>query len=56
MTSIDLLLLPKTIVIHGDGAKKELLLEEGIGDMDAFVSLTGMDEENILTSIFASEP
>ena len=46
--------LPKTVVIHGDGAQQELLLEEGIRSTDAFVSLTGMDEENILISIFAS--
>ncbi len=46
--------LPKAVVIHGDGSHQELLLEEGIGDMDAFVSLTGMDEQNILLSFFAS--
>lgn len=46
--------LPKSVVINGDGAKQELLREEGIHSMDAFVSLTGMDEENILISIFAS--
>lgn len=46
--------LPKAVVIHGDGTHQELLLEEGIGDMDAFVSLTGMDEQNILLSFFAS--
>ena len=46
--------LPKAVVIHGDGSHQELLTEEGIGDMDAFVSLTGMDEQNILLSFFAS--
>lgn len=46
--------LPDAVVIHGDGAQQELLLEEGISSMDAFVSLTGMDEENIMLSIFAS--
>lgn len=46
--------LPKAVVIHGDGSHQELLLEEGIGDMDAFVSLTGMDEQNILLSFFAA--
>lgn len=46
-------LLPKATVIHGDGAQQEMLLEEGIGSMDAFVGLTGMDEENILMSYFA---
>ena len=46
--------LPKAVIINGDGAHQELLLEEGIGSMDAFVSLTGMDEQNILISYFAS--
>ena len=46
--------LPKTVIIHGDGAKQELLIEEGIKNQDAFISLTGTDEENILISIFAT--
>lgn len=47
-------LLQKVDVIHGDAAKEELLEAEGLDSMDAFVSLTGMDEENILLSYFAS--
>lgn len=47
-------LLPKAVVVHGDGAQQEVLFEEGITSLDAFVALTGMDEENILISIFAS--
>ncbi len=46
--------LPKAVIIYGDGAQQELLMEEGLSSVDAFVSLTGMDEENILISIFAS--
>ncbi len=46
--------LPEAVIIHGDGAQQETLLEEGISSMDAFVSLTGMDEQNIMLSIFAS--
>lgn len=46
--------LPNTTIINGDGAQQELLLEEGIRSMDAVVSLTGIDEENILFSSFAS--
>lgn len=38
---------------HGDGVEKELLLEQGIADTDAFLSLTNLDEENILLSLFA---
>ncbi len=46
--------IPNAIVINGDGAQQELLSEEGLGSMDAFISLTGMDEENILLSFFAA--
>lgn len=46
--------LPKAVIINGDGAEQELLLEEGLNSLDAFVSLTNMDEANILLSIFAS--
>lgn len=46
--------LPEAVIIMGDGAEQDLLLEEGIRNTDAFVSLTGMDEENILISFFAS--
>lgn len=46
--------LSKTVIINGDGAQQEVLFEEGIRSVDAFVSLTGMDEENILISFFAS--
>jgi trk system potassium uptake protein TrkA len=46
--------LSDAVIINGDGAAQELLLEEGIARMDAFVSLTGMDEQNMMLSIFAS--
>jgi trk system potassium uptake protein TrkA len=46
-------LLPKATVINGDGAQQELLMEEGLAETDAFVSLTGMDEQNVLVSYFA---
>ncbi|MBR5234120.1 MAG: Trk system potassium transporter TrkA [Clostridia bacterium] len=46
--------LPQAMIIQGDGAQQELLLEEGLRSMDAFVALTGMDEENILVSIYAA--
>jgi len=45
--------LPKVTVIHGNGTDHELLEEEGIAHADAFVSLTGIDEENIITSMYA---
>lgn len=46
-------LLENTTVIHGDAADKEILLEEGLENVDAFVALTNLDEENILLSLFA---
>lgn len=47
-------LLPDGVtVINGDGTDHELLDEEGLEDTDAFVSLTGMDEENIITALYA---
>lgn len=45
--------LPEAVVINGDGAEQEVLMEEGITCVDAFAALTGMDEENILISFFA---
>ena len=41
-------------IIHGDGADLDLLLEAGLENTDAFLSLTGMDEENILLAYSAS--
>ena len=46
-------LLPKARIVNGDGTDQNLLLEEGLDSSDSFVALTGMDEENILISIFA---
>jgi trk system potassium uptake protein TrkA len=45
--------VPEVTMICGDGANQDLLIEEGLLSTDAFVSLTGMDEENILISYFA---
>ncbi len=45
---------PGVLVIHGDGADAELLSEERITDMDAFVALTGLDETNIILAMYAS--
>ena len=41
------------MVINGDGTDGDILIEEGIDDVDASVSLTGIDEENIIISMFA---
>ena len=47
-------LLPKAMIIHGDGTDEQLLLEEGIRQTEAFASLTAFDEENIMLSLYAS--
>ena len=46
--------LHEVTVICGDGANQDMLIEEGLPQKDAFVSLTGFDENNILISYFAS--
>jgi len=43
--------LNKTIVLHGDAADEDLLLEENIDQMDIFCALTNDDEANILSSM-----
>ena len=48
-------LLPRITIICGDGTDKKLLLEEGLTQTEAFVTLTNMDEENILLSLFAKK-
>ena len=47
-------LLPGAMIIHGDGSDQKLLLEEGIRQTEAFASLTGFDEENIMLSLYAA--
>ena len=44
---------PSIMVINGDGRDIELLEEEGIGYMDAFLALTGDSETNIISSLVA---
>ena len=48
-------LLPKASIVQADGSDSDVLLEEGLDSMDACVTLTGIDEENIIISMFASE-
>lgn len=45
--------LPDTLIINGDGRDVELLSEEGIKDMDAFIAVTGNSETNIISSLVA---
>ncbi len=46
-------LLPEANIICGDGTNRSLLIEEGLLDVDAICCLTGIDEENILLSMYA---
>ncbi len=45
--------LDRTMVINGDGRNSDLLMEEGIREMDAFVAVTSSSEANILSCVVA---
>ncbi|MCR4807565.1 MAG: Trk system potassium transporter TrkA [Lachnospiraceae bacterium] len=49
------ILLPKAIIIHGDGTNEQLLQEEGIETASSFIPLTGIDEENIILTLYAKQ-
>ena len=49
------ILLPKAVIINGDGTNEETLREEGLDYVDSFVALTGIDEENILLTLHAQQ-
>ena len=46
--------LPKVNVLQGDGTNQELLEQEGLQNMDAFICLCNRDEENLMTGLYAS--
>ncbi|MBO4981495.1 MAG: Trk system potassium transporter TrkA [Lachnospiraceae bacterium] len=48
-------LLPKATIICGDSTDEKLLAQEGLASVDGFAALTGLDEENILLSLFAKK-
>lgn len=41
------------LILHGDGADEDLLLDENVGEMDMFLALTSDDEDNIMSSMLA---
>jgi len=45
--------IPNCLVINGDGRNVELMLEESLSDMDAFISVTGNSETNIMSCLVA---
>lgn len=46
-------ILPKADIIHADGTDNRVLTEEGIQRAESFVSLTNIDEENVMLSLYA---
>ena len=48
-------ILPNTLIIHGDGTDQDVLDSENFELTDAVVSLTDMDEENLITSLYAHQ-
>lgn len=47
------LLNDDVIIINGDGTDEELLIQEGLQNTDAFIPLTGIDEQNVVLSLYA---
>ncbi|MDH5433382.1 MAG: Trk system potassium transporter TrkA [Gammaproteobacteria bacterium] len=47
--------LENTIVLHGDGSNKELLVDENIDLMDLFIAVTNKDEANIMSALLAKK-
>jgi len=48
-------LLPDVLVLHNDGSDLEVLRREGIAEIDGFVTVTGLDEENLLLALLAKK-
>ena len=47
-------LLPDTAIILGDGSDMDLLESEGLSDSDTLVTATGMDEQNMIISLYGA--
>jgi trk system potassium uptake protein TrkA len=45
--------LPDTLIINADGRNVDILEEENLSEMDAFIAVTGNSETNIITSLVA---
>lgn len=48
-------MLPEVLVLHGDATDISLLNEENLSGMDAFISATGYDENNIILALMAQQ-
>ena len=47
--------LPGALVLYGDGTDQELLASEHFANNDAFVALTGRDEDNLISALYAQQ-
>ena len=47
--------LPGALVLYGDGTDQELLESERFSASDAFVALTGRDEDNLISALYAQQ-
>jgi len=47
--------LRRSLILHADGTEQKVLMEENIGDMDAFVAVSNNDELNIMVSLLAKK-
>ena len=48
-------ILNNTLIINGDGRNMDLLVDEGLKNMDAFIAVTGNSETNILSCLLAKQ-
>lgn len=47
--------LPGALIINSDGTEEQVLLSENARNMDAFVAITGIDEQNLMSSLIAKK-
>ena len=47
--------LPEALILHGDGTDQEHLLSEHFTNNDAFIALTGRDEDNLISALYAQQ-
>ncbi len=46
-------IMPAASIVYADGSSQEVLESEGLSEMDALVTLTGLDEQNVIASMYA---
>lgn len=48
-------LLPNALIINADGTDEQVMLSENVSDIEVFIAATGIDEENLLSSLLAKQ-